>query len=97
VADLELRRTAEDRRLYALEGVGTLRLEGLGGRMATAEAGTESWHITRRSRLGPAPGDARRGRPAAVEPGLLLFAAFVVRGLASDASSAAGWSTAAGT
>jgi len=35
---------------------------------------------------------------AAVEPGLLLFAAFVVRGLASDASSAAaGASTAATT
>ena len=46
--DLELRRTAEDRRLYALDGVGTLRLEGLGGRMATAEAGGASWHITRR-------------------------------------------------
>jgi hypothetical protein len=28
--------------------VGTLRLEGLGGRMATAEVGGESWHITRR-------------------------------------------------
>jgi len=33
--------------------------------------------------------------PAAVEPGLLLFAAFVVRGLAEDASGAAG--AAAGT
>ena len=48
MVDLELKRTAEDRRLYALEGVGTLRLEGLGGRMATAEAGAESWHVTRR-------------------------------------------------
>ena len=45
---MELRRTAEDRRLYALEGVGTLRLEGLGGRMATAESGSDSWQITRR-------------------------------------------------
>ncbi len=34
---------------------------------------------------------------SAVEPGLLLFAAFVVRGLAADASSAAGGATAAGT
>jgi hypothetical protein len=34
--------------------------------------------------------------PGAVDPGLLLFAAFVVRGLAEDASSAAvGASTAA--
>jgi hypothetical protein len=160
VADLELKRTAEDRRLYALEGVGTLHLEGLGGRMATAEAGAESWHITRRGfwrRLVQAtdradlvvgefrPRGVRRGgslswagrelalRPAsrwreryaladgdselalfdgrgwgrrpvrvsvddtaAVEPGLLLFAAFVVRGLAADASSAAGGATAAG-
>jgi hypothetical protein len=48
MADLELKRTAEDRRRYAVEGVGTLRLEGLGGRMASAEAGGDSWHITRR-------------------------------------------------
>jgi len=126
VAELELRRTAEDRRLYALEGVGTLRLEGLGGRMATAEAGAESWHITRRGgalrwagrelalrpasrwreRYALADGDRElavfdgRGwdrRPvrvsvddaAAGEPGLVLFAAFVVRGLAADASGAA--------
>jgi len=33
--------------------------------------------------------------PTAIDPGLLLFAAFVVRGLAEDASSAAGGSTAA--
>ena len=31
---MELKRTADDRRLYALEGVGTLRLEGIGGRRA---------------------------------------------------------------
>ena len=160
VAVLELRRTAEDRRLYALDGVGTLRLEGLGGRMATAEAGGQSWHITRRGfwlrvvqaadaadlvvgedrprgerrggalrwagralalrpasrgreRYALADGDSElalfdgRGwgrRPvrvsvddtAALEPGLLLFAAFVVRGLAADASSAASGATAAG-
>ena len=35
--------------------------------------------------------------PATVEPGLLLFAAFVVRGLAEDASSAAGGAAAAGS
>jgi hypothetical protein len=33
--------------------------------------------------------------PAAIDPGLLLFAAFVVRGLAEDAASAAGGATAA--
>jgi hypothetical protein len=33
--------------------------------------------------------------PGLVEPGLLLFAAFVVRGLAEDASTAAGGASAA--
>jgi len=154
---MELKRTEEDRRLYALEGVGTLRLEGLRGRMATAESGSDSWHITRRgfwrrtveatdaadSVVGEfEPRGMRRGgalrwagralelRPASrwreryalaegdrelavfdgkgwgrrpvevvvddsatVEPGLLLFAAFVVRGLAEDAGAAAGGAT----
>jgi hypothetical protein len=154
MVEMELRRTADDRRLYALEGVGTLRLEGLGGRMATAESGSDSWHITRRGfwrRIVQAtdaadsvvgefePRGLRRGGPlrwagrglelrpasrwreryaladgdqelavfdgkgwgrrpvevvvddsATVEPGLLLFAAFVVRGLAEDAGAAAG-------
>lgn len=158
---IELKRTEEDRRLYALEGVGTLRLEGLGGRMATAEAGAESWHLTRRGfwrrtilatdaadsvvgefeprglrrggalrwagrelelrpaskwreRYALADGDRELavfdgkgwGRrpvevsvddPATVEPGLLLFAAFVVRGLAEDASSVAGGAATAGS
>ena len=159
--ELEFKRTADDRRLYALESVGTLRLEGLGGRMATAEAGVESWHITRRGfwrrtvqatdatetvvgefeprglrrggalrwagrelELRPASrwreryalADGERelavfdgkgwGRrpvgvsmddPGALEPALVLFAAFVVRGLASDADAAAGGATAAGS
>lgn len=48
MADLELKRTAGDRRVYALEGVGTLRLKGLASRAATAEAGGSSWRIGRR-------------------------------------------------
>lgn len=48
MADLELKRRAGDRRLYALEGVGTLRLKGLASRAATAEAGGSSWQIGRR-------------------------------------------------
>jgi hypothetical protein len=76
MAELELNRTPDDRRVYALEGVGTLRLEGLASRTATAEAGGSSWRITRHG-LG------------AIEPGLLQFAAFVVRGLAEDAGGAA--------
>ena len=154
MADLELTRTQGDRRLYELEGVGSLRLQGLASRTATAEAGGTRWQIGRRGfwrRLivatdaaGAAVGEfeprgLRRGgtlrwagrelvlRPAsnwreryaladgerelavldgkgwgrrpvkvtvddpdAVEPGLLLFAAFVVRGLAEDAQGAAG-------
>ena len=47
MADLELTRTQGDRRLYALEGVGTLRLEGLFSRAAIAEGGGASWRIAR--------------------------------------------------
>jgi hypothetical protein len=152
MAELELSRSPDDRRRYALGGVGTLRFEGLGKRSATAEAATGSWRFARRGflRRGTEATDAaggavgsyeprglRRGgtlhwsgrelalRPAsrwreryaladgerelavfdgkawgrhpvkvtvdadAVDPGLLLFAAFVVRGLAEDAETAA--------
>jgi hypothetical protein len=152
MADLELRRTPGDRRLYALEGVGTLRLQGLSLRSATAEANGRSWRIARRGfwqwRIEAADADAAVGefeprslrgggtlrwagrefalRPAsnwreryaladekrelalfggkgrgrgpvkvtvddaeAVEPGLLLFTAVIVRGLAEDAGSSA--------
>jgi hypothetical protein len=152
MAELELTRTKEDRRTYALAGVGTLRLEGFFSRSATAEAGGRSWRLARRGLLGRRfeatdatgtvvgsfePRSVRRGgalrwfgrelalRPASawreryaladggdelaildgrgwgrrpvkvsiesssVEPGLVLFAAYVVRGLAEDASGAA--------
>jgi hypothetical protein len=149
--ELELVRTPEDRRRYALDGIGTLRLEGLLGRSASAEAGERSWIIARRGvftsaisatdaagteigeftgrtlrrggtlrwgertfalqpdsmwteryaltdgdlRLATIEGHSWGKRPvrfgiddlAAVEPGLLLFAAFVVRALAEDAQS----------
>ncbi len=161
VLDLELTRTRGEGRVYALEGVGTLRLQGLFARAATAEADGTRWQITRRGfwrrRIeaidvtGTAVGEfdprsLRRGgalrwagrefalRPAsswreryaladgdrelvlldgkgwgrrpvkvtlddpgAVEPGLLLFAAFVVRGLAEDAGAAAGAGASAAT
>jgi hypothetical protein len=163
MADLELTRTLGDRRLYALEGVGTLRLEGFASRAATAEAvDGERWRLGRRrfwqraiqatDRAGATVGEfeprsLRRGgtirragrefalRPAshwreryaladadrelavldgkswgrrpiritvdeleALEPGLLLFAAFVVRRLAEDAAAdAAAASASTGT
>jgi hypothetical protein len=153
MADLALSRTQEDRRRYALEGVGTLRLEGWGSPRATAETGVRSWHFARRGlwrraidatdAFGALVGtfEQRRGRRggtlrwneselalrpatlwreryalaegerelavldgkgwgkrpvkvtiedlAEVDPGLLLFAVFVVRGLAEDAGNAA--------
>jgi hypothetical protein len=159
--ELELTRTREDRRCYVLESVGTLRLEGLFSRNATAEAGSKYWHLAHRGfwqrimQATDAPGtvvgeflprDLRRGgklhwagreltlRPAsswreryalaegerelalidgkswgrrpvkvtladpgAVEPGLLLFAAFIVRQLAVSADSTSSAATTAAT
>jgi hypothetical protein len=153
MADLELTRSAHDRRLYVLEGVGTLRLGGLFSRSGVAEAGGRRWTLARRGLLGrpiEAMGDdgavvgafagraIRRGGalhwgereyvlrpasawreryalalgdrelalldgkgwgkrpvrvtvddPSALDPGLLLFAAFVVHAAAEDAGSAA--------
>jgi hypothetical protein len=162
--ELELTRSPDDRRLYVLERVGTIRFEGLSSRSAIARAGTASWHLARSGfwrRVMQAtdldgslagefvPRDLRRGgtlrwgdrelalRPAsswreryaladgdrelvildgkgwgrrpvavtildrdAIEPGLLLFAAFVVRQLAvnaANASSAASTAATSGT
>jgi hypothetical protein len=152
MADLELTRVPADRRRYSLEGIGSLRLQGLLGRSATAESDGRSWTFARRGfwqrkieamdEMGSVVGEfdprtLRRGgtvrwgghelvlEPASrwreryaladgdrelvvldgkgwgkrpvrvtvvdaepVDPALLLFATFVVRGLAEDASSA---------
>jgi hypothetical protein len=152
--DRELTRVPGDRRLYALAGFGTLRLQGFLGRSAVAQAEGREWKIAPRGfwqrqivaadETGATSGvfDARavrRGgtlrwgdreltlnpasswreryelaeddRPLALldgkswgkrpvrltalvgeqlEPGLALFAVFVVRGLADDAASASG-------
>lgn len=152
MADLELTRTADDRRLYTLGDIGTMRLTGFWSRSATAQAGGRTWELARSGfwrvvaratdeggvvvgEFEPRGGLRRGGtlrwsdreyllrpssswreryalladdreltvldgkgwgkRPVAVtvhdlalvEPGLLLFATFVVRGLAEDASS----------
>jgi hypothetical protein len=160
VADLELTRSTDDRRLYGLGEIGTLRVGGWFARTATAETGDRAWQFVgrgfwRRSvdatdesgvvvgtfeprslrrggalrwdgrefALRPASswreryalvdGDRERAlldgrgwgkRPVrvtvvdpAIEPGLLLFAVFVVRGLAEDASSAGGAASVAAT
>jgi hypothetical protein len=75
MADLELTRTPAGRRLYALEGVGTLRLEGVFSRRAVKVTVDDS---------------------GAIEPGLLLFATFIVRGLAEDAASGGAGAAGAG-
>jgi len=150
--ELELERAHGDRRLYAFGEAGTMRLQGLFGRNATAEAGGERWMFRRslwtrtieavavsgeivgefRGRLlhsggtirwngrevllrrgtmwreryvledagrklarfdvrawGRFPVSVRIELPAEVEPGLLLFAAFVVRAAADDNSTGA--------
>src|SRR5207248_8600820 len=46
--ELQLTRTEEDHRRYLLEGVGTLRLEGLSSRNATGETANEDSHFARR-------------------------------------------------
>jgi hypothetical protein len=43
VPELELIRDPDDRRRFALDGVGALRLEGFGRRRATIEAGGQTW------------------------------------------------------
>jgi hypothetical protein len=153
MAELELSRVPGERRLYLLDGIGSIRFEGLLSRAATAESNGERWHLMRRGIWGRhsaaldeagvvvgrfEPRTVRRGgalmwrrreltlRPAsawreryaladgetelalldgkgwgrrpvavsvedaaALDGGLLLFAAFVVRGLAEDSNAAA--------
>jgi hypothetical protein len=141
MADVELTRSADDRRLYDLAGVGTLRLEGWSSRKAmeaTDAAGEvvgeyEPRGALRRGGLVRWAGRELELRPAsrwreryaladgdrelaafdgkgwgkrpvkvtlddadALQPGLVLFAAFVVRGLAEDAGSAAAAGASAG-
>jgi hypothetical protein len=47
VAELELSRNGNDRRLYEIMGVGALRVGGLFSRRTTAEAGTATWSFDR--------------------------------------------------
>ena len=148
--DLELTRSRDDHSLYVLEGVGTLRLEGLFSTRATAEADGQQWQIGRRgfwrqlqatdatgAVVGTFDGRLRGGGtltwddrelalrrasvwreryaladgeldlalfdarswgkrpvtvtiddPGALDPGMLLFGAFVARSLAHDTASA---------
>ena len=51
MTELGLRRSHDERRLYTLEGVGTIRFEGVASRTATARSQRESWRIARRGLL----------------------------------------------
>jgi hypothetical protein len=159
LTELELTRVPKDRRLYRVEGIGSVRLEGLFASSATGDADGSSWRFAGRGFWRRAmeatdatgvvvgefePTNIRRGGvlrwgdreltvhpvsalreryvlsegdrdlvlldgkgwgrrpvkitladPTAIEPGLLLFSAFVVHRLAVNASSAAGGSVAA--
>jgi len=50
---LQLTPAPADRRLYVLNGIGTLRLTGWASRTATAEAGGLAWQMTHRGLLQP--------------------------------------------
>jgi hypothetical protein len=157
MAELELTRSADDRRRYEVAGIGALRLAGAFSRRATAQAGDASWSfdgrglwqrtITASDAAGSVVGSFDRrswgrggklrwqgrelelrpasrwkdryalvdgdrelavlegkgwGRrpvkldvddPAATDPGLLLFAAYLVRRFAEDTASAAAATT----
>ena len=159
IVEYELTRSQDHRRVYEIEGVGSLRFGGILARRATAQAGATAWSFDRggfwRTTIKASdatgavvgsfdPRSIRRGgslrwgdhdlvlRPAStwkeryalvehdnelavldakswgkrplkitvaqpdvVEPGLVLFAAFVVRQLADDASAVAGGAAAA--
>lgn len=161
MTELELTRVPTDRRLYSLEGIGTVRLGGLFASSGTGEADGSRWRFASRGFWGRAmeatdaagvvvgefePRNIRRGGalrwgdgeltvhpvsalreryvlsegdrdlvlldgkgwgrrpvkitladPSEIEPGLLLFAAFVVHRLAVNASSAAGGGSVAAT
>lgn len=91
MADLERTRTSGDRRLYALEGIGTLRLEGSASRRATAVAGSTSWRIARRGFLGRRieATDDRGTLAGEFEPRTLRRGGTLRWGLAHDAAGAA--------
>jgi hypothetical protein len=48
VIELELTRARNERRLFRLEGIGTLRFGGIFSRGATAEAGVDAWEFAKR-------------------------------------------------
>lgn len=105
VRELELTRAPGDRRLYRLADLGTIRLKGWGSRAARVEAMRERYALADGEHelavfegkgWGRRPVKVTADDPAALDPGLLLFAAFLVRRLAEDAGAAAA-ATSAGT
>jgi hypothetical protein len=48
MVELRLERSRDERRLYSVAGIGTLRFDGLTSRAAIAEAGDGRWRLGRR-------------------------------------------------
>jgi hypothetical protein len=104
--ELELTRVPKDRRLYRLERVGTLRWVNRELKLQPVSVLRERYLLSEDDRdlvLLDAKGWGRRpvkitlADPQAIEPGLLLFAAFVVHQLAGDANTAASTGSVAAT
>jgi hypothetical protein len=96
MGELEPTRTPGERRLYALADIGTVLLKSCAGSIANsccarrAAGASATRSPTATKRWGRRPVKITVGGPSALDPGLLLFAAFVVRGLREHASAAAG-------
>src|SRR4051794_22711500 len=78
--EMLLTRSNADRRLYVLDGIGTLRLEGLFGGRATAVAGNRQWDFRKSGAL-------RRGSEAVDGTGSVA-GRFAPRGLFARGGSA---------
>jgi hypothetical protein len=86
MGEIQLTRSAGDRRLYALGDIGTVRFNGWLARSASAD-GVRELAVIAGQGWGRRPVTIMLDDPSALDPGLLLFAAFVVRGVAQDASA----------
>ena len=85
--DMQLTRSPDDRRLYALGDLGTLRLEGWTSRAAVARAGERCWQLRRggvpvgvgHDQLDPLGGGVQRrqlGHAACLHRGVVVVTRF---------------------
>ena len=86
LAELDLKRASGDRRLYMLDGVGSIRFEGLLSRNATTESNGERVRAAA-SRDGGVPRSTKRARPSAGSSREGFGAAVRSRGASREASN----------